>query len=79
VSEKKSFVLRLDESTFKVLEVWAADEFRSINGQLEWIIQQQLKASGRLPKDNGSGKHTVVDKSVESEKKADQSEKKAEQ
>jgi len=30
------------------LEKWAADEFRSVNGQLEWIIQQQLKEAGRL-------------------------------
>jgi hypothetical protein len=66
VSEKKNFVLRLDESTFKMLEIWAADEFRSINGQLEWIIQQQLKASGRLPKDNKSRKQAGTDKKGES-------------
>jgi hypothetical protein len=48
VSEKKSFVLRLDESMYKQLEKWASDEFRSVNGQLEYIIQQQLKASGRV-------------------------------
>jgi hypothetical protein len=47
VSEKKSFVLRLDESMYKLLEKWASDEFRSVNGQLEWIIQQQLKTTGR--------------------------------
>jgi hypothetical protein len=44
---KKSFVLRLDESTYKALEKWAADEFRSVNGQMEWLIDQALKAAGR--------------------------------
>ncbi|MFT4025000.1 MAG: Arc family DNA-binding protein [Flavihumibacter sp.] len=48
MSEKKSFVLRLDAQMYKLLEKWAADEFRSVNGQLEWIIQQQLKEAGRL-------------------------------
>ena len=47
MAEKKSFVLRLDESMYKLLEKWASDEFRSVNGQLEFIIQQQLKAAGR--------------------------------
>ncbi|HRO42153.1 MAG TPA: hypothetical protein PL009_04930 [Flavipsychrobacter sp.] len=37
----------MDEATFKILEKWAADEFRSVNGQLEWIIEKALKDSGR--------------------------------
>ncbi len=45
---KKNFVLRLDEHTYKALEKWAADEFRSVNGQMEWLISQALKAAGRL-------------------------------
>jgi hypothetical protein len=47
VSGKKNFVLRIDEETFKALEKWAADEFRSVNGQLEYIIDRALKESGR--------------------------------
>ena len=43
----KSFVLRVDSETMAALEKWAADEFRSINGQLQWIIAQALKQSGR--------------------------------
>lgn len=43
----KSFVLRVDSETMTALEKWAADEFRSINGQLQWIIAQALKQSGR--------------------------------
>jgi len=55
---KKSFVLRIDEDVYKLLEKWAADDFRSVNGQIEWIINQQLKENGRLktPKDNSTGK-----------------------
>ncbi|WPR74217.1 Arc family DNA-binding protein [Algoriphagus sp. NG3] len=48
--KKKAFALRLDEQMMKALEKWAADEFRSTNGQLEWIIREALKKSGRLPK-----------------------------
>lgn len=48
MSPKKSYILRLDEETYKALEKWAADEFRSVNGQLEWLIHQGLKNSGRL-------------------------------
>ncbi len=47
-STKKSFVLRLDESAYKALEKWAADEFRSVNGQMEFLLSQALKAAGRL-------------------------------
>ena len=47
----KSFVLRIDAETMEQLEKWAADEFRSINGQLQWIIAEALRKSGR--KKNG--------------------------
>ncbi|WP_346318654.1 hypothetical protein [Chitinophaga sp. YIM B06452] len=45
--EKKSFVLRIDNATYEALERWAADEFRSVNGQMEWIIAKALKEAGR--------------------------------
>jgi len=48
VADKKNFILRLDADVYKLLEKWAADEFRSVNGQLEWIIHQQLRAAGRM-------------------------------
>jgi hypothetical protein len=47
MAAKKSFVLRIDEATYESLEKWAADEFRSVNGQLEWIIHQALTKAGR--------------------------------
>ena len=43
----KSFVLRIDPDTMAALERWAADEFRSVNGQLQWIINEALRNSGR--------------------------------
>ena len=48
MAQKKPFVLRLDPEVLKALEKWAADEFRSTNGQLEWIITKVLKEAGRL-------------------------------
>jgi hypothetical protein len=48
VSDKKSFVIRIENDTYKALEKWAADEFRSVNGQIEWILHQKLKECGRL-------------------------------
>jgi hypothetical protein len=47
MSEKKPFVLRIDLEKFKALEKWAADEFRSTNGQIEYILDQALKKAGR--------------------------------
>lgn len=44
---KKSFVLRIDEQTYKALERWAADEFRSVNGQMEWILHEAIREAGR--------------------------------
>ena len=49
---KKSFVLRVEEDTFAALEKWAADEFRSVNGQLEWIVSEALKKNGRMKQQN---------------------------
>ena len=44
----KSFVLRVDSDTMNAIEAWAADESRSTNGQLQWIITEALRKSGRL-------------------------------
>ena len=49
-SNTKSFVLRVDAQTMDAIEKWAADEFRSTNGQLQWIIAEALRRSGRKPK-----------------------------
>ena len=46
----KSFILRVDAETMDAIEAWAADEFRSTNGQLQWIITEALLKAKRLPK-----------------------------
>ena len=46
----KSFILRIDSETMSAIEAWAEDEFRSTNGQLQWIIAEALRKAGRLPK-----------------------------
>lgn len=49
---KKAFILRIDPEKLKALEKWAADEFRSTNGQIEWILDQALKKAGRKKSEN---------------------------
>jgi len=59
MAKKKAFALRLTPETWDALEKWAADDFRSVNGQIEWIIHNALKKAGRVktdgqpPKDKG--------------------------
>ncbi|MCD8030664.1 MAG: Arc family DNA-binding protein [Bacteroides sp.] len=62
-SSTKSFVLRIDTDTMDAIEKWAADEFRSTNGQLQWIIAEALKKSGRLKKSK-SGKSKTDEEDV---------------
>jgi len=55
VSKKKAFALRIDEEILSALEKWAADEFRSVNGQIEWILNNALKKAGRIKKEKTGG------------------------
>ena len=50
MAKKKAFALRINEDMLKAIEKWAADEFRSTNGQLEWILNKSLKDAKRQPK-----------------------------
>ncbi len=50
MAKKKAFALRIDEDLLYLVEQWAADEFRSTNGQLEWIISKALSEAGRSKK-----------------------------
>ena len=47
MAKKKSFVLRIDPNVYDAVEKWAAQEFRSANGQIEWIINKALKDARR--------------------------------
>lgn len=51
-NKTKCFVLRIDGRTMEAIEKWAADEFRSINGQIQWLIDDALRRNGRLPARN---------------------------
>lgn len=45
--EKKRFLLRLDEELYEVLEKWAADELRSVNAQIEYLLKEAARRAGR--------------------------------
>ena len=48
MSEKKKFLLRIDSSVYAALEKWAADDLRSINAQIEFLLTDAIKKSGRI-------------------------------
>lgn len=50
MAKKKNFPLRIDPELFAVLQEWSSDEFRSINGHIEFLLRQAAKDAGRLPK-----------------------------
>ena len=56
---KKTFVLRINDETFSALAKWAEDEFRSVNGQIEMILDKALKDAGRK-KEKSSNNNTTV-------------------
>lgn len=64
MAEKKSFVLRIDAATYKALEKWASDDFRSVNGQIEWLLDQKLKEAGRLKPSETNNKQTITKKNT---------------
>ena len=57
MAKKKAFALRINEDILKAVEKWAADEFRSTNGQIEWMLMQYLKQAKREPKQKDDSKN----------------------
>jgi hypothetical protein len=56
--ERKPFLLRLSPRVHDAVRQWAADELRSVNGHIEFLLREALKRAGRLPDDEarpGSG------------------------
>jgi hypothetical protein len=49
MAERKPFLLRLDAATLAALQSWAADDLRSVNGQVEFLLRRALRDAGRLP------------------------------
>ena len=62
MAKTKSFILRIDSEMMDAIEAWAADEFRSTNGQLQWIISEALKKAKRMPKKSKKVAGTTPDK-----------------
>ncbi len=58
MGKKKAFALRIDEKMLAAVEKWAADEFRSTNGQIEFLLSEALKKAGRNPKNSNNGTNT---------------------
>lgn len=55
---RSSFLLRTDPRVLDALRRWADDEFRSVNGQLEFVLRKALRDAGRLPKDDSDSSST---------------------
>lgn len=49
MAKRKQYPLRIDPSVWEAIEKWAADDMRSANGQVEWILREALRRAGRLP------------------------------
>lgn len=48
MAKKKSFPLRMDPELYNIIERWAQDEFRSVNGHIEFLLREAVRKSGRL-------------------------------
>lgn len=55
MAAKKSFPLRIDPDLHEALERWAGEEFRSVNGHIEYLLRESLKRAGRLPEKTARG------------------------
>ena len=54
MAKRKQYPLRIDPDIWEAVQKWAADEMRSANGQVEFILQQALRDAGRLPRKGGT-------------------------
>ena len=50
MAPRKPFLLRLDPAVLDALQRWSADDFRSLNGQIEFLLRRELRAAGREPR-----------------------------
>ncbi len=49
MAARKAFALRIDEKTLGAMQRWANDDLRSLNAQIEFVLREALRKSGRLP------------------------------
>lgn len=59
MAQRKQYLLRIDPEVWQAVERWAADDLRSVNAQVEFLLRKELKAAGRQPKETGSSKETT--------------------
>ena len=60
MSKREAFLLRLDPKVLELLRRWAADDLRSVNAQVEFLLRRALREAGRLPKGKGATDHNVT-------------------
>jgi hypothetical protein len=58
VPQRKAFLLRIDPELWDALEKWAADELRSVNGQIEYLLAHAVRAAGRTKARRSEGRGT---------------------
>ena len=56
MAARKAFALRMDEKTLAAVQRWANDDLRSLNAQIEFVLREALRKSGRLPKQSGAAR-----------------------
>jgi hypothetical protein len=57
VAERKPFLLRIDPAVLESLQKWAADDLRSLNAQIEYVLRDALQKAGRAPETKKRGEH----------------------
>lgn len=55
MAARKAFALRIDEKTLSAMQRWANDDLRSLNAQIEFVLREALRKTGRLPKASRGG------------------------
>lgn len=65
MAEKKKFLLRIDDALYAALEKWAADDFRSINAQIEYLLKDALRKAGRINNSSGTPRNESPEASSE--------------
>lgn len=68
MAARKQYPLRIDPEVWAAVERWAADEMRSANGQVEWILRDSLRRAGRLPGGRGAADGSAPDSAHKGEK-----------
>lgn len=61
MSQKKRFLLRLDSKLYEVLEKWSADELRSVNAQIEYVLKEATRKAGRWKEEKRSQQTELED------------------